>query len=33
MVHNIERKGNSLAINIYGEQDLKVFEAGVKYFK
>ena len=32
MAH-IERKGNSVAMNIYGEQDLKVFEAGVKYFK
>ena len=32
MAH-IERKGHSVAMNIYGEQDLKVFEAGVKYFK
>ena len=32
MAH-IERKGNSVAMNIYGKQDLKVFEAGVKYFK
>ncbi len=32
MAH-IERKGISLAMNIFGEQDLKVFEAGVKYFK
>ena len=32
MAH-IERKGNSVAMNIYGEQDFKVFEAGVKYFK
>ena len=31
MAH-IERKGHSVAMNIYGEQDLKVFEAGVKYF-
>lgn len=32
MAH-IERKGNSVAMNIYGEQDLKVFESGIKYFK
>ncbi len=31
MAH-IERKGNSVAMNIYGEQDLKVFESGVRYF-
>ena len=31
MVH-IERKGTSVATNIYGEQDLKVFESGVEYF-
>ena len=24
---------NSVAINIYGEQDLKIFESGVAYFK
>ena len=28
-----ERIGDSVAINIYGEQDLKLFESGVKYFK
>ena len=28
-----ERRGKGVAINIYGEQDLKIFEAGVKYFK
>ncbi len=28
-----ERRGDGVAINIYGEQDLKIFEAGVKYFK
>ncbi len=28
-----ERKGESVAINIYGEQDLKIFESGVNYFK
>ena len=27
-----ERRDNSVAINIYGEQDLKIFESGVKYF-
>ena len=32
MAHS-ERRGDSVAINIYGEQDLKVFESGVKYFK
>ncbi|MDD6212819.1 MAG: phosphoribosylformylglycinamidine synthase [Clostridiales bacterium] len=32
MLHN-ERFGNSLQKNIYGEQDMKLFEAGVKYFK
>ncbi len=28
-----ERRGESVAINIYGEQDLKLFESGVAYFK
>ena len=28
-----ERRGDSVAINIYGEQDLKIFESGVEYFK
>ena len=32
MAH-VERKGDAVAINIFGEQDLKVFESGVKYFK
>ena len=32
MAHS-ERRGNSVALNIYGEQDLKLFESGVKYFK
>ncbi len=32
MAHS-ERRGNSVAINIYGEQDLKIFESGVEYFK
>ncbi len=28
-----ERRGDGVAINIYGEQDLGIFEAGVAYFK
>ncbi len=28
-----ERKGQSVAVNIYGEQDMKLFESGVAYFK
>ena len=28
-----ERRGDGVAINIYGEQDMKIFESGVKYFK
>lgn len=28
-----ERRGSGVAINIYGEQDLKLFESGVAYFK
>lgn len=28
-----ERRGESVAVNIYGEQDMKLFESGVKYFK
>nr|MCR5743741.1 phosphoribosylformylglycinamidine synthase [Lachnospiraceae bacterium] len=31
MAHS-ERRGDHVAINIYGEQDLKIFESGVKYF-
>jgi phosphoribosylformylglycinamidine synthase len=27
-----ERRGDGVAINIYGEQDMKIFESGVKYF-
>ena len=27
-----ERRDDSVAINIYGEQDLKIFESGVRYF-
>ena len=32
MAHS-ERRGRSVAINIYGEQDMKIFESGVAYFK
>ncbi|MCR5295597.1 MAG: phosphoribosylformylglycinamidine synthase [Lachnospiraceae bacterium] len=32
MAH-IERRGDGVAVNIYGEQDLQVFRAGVEYFK
>ena len=32
MAHS-ERRGDSVAVNIYGEQDMKIFESGVKYFK
>ncbi|MFI3171235.1 MAG: phosphoribosylformylglycinamidine synthase [Eubacteriales bacterium] len=31
MAHS-ERRGDSVAINIYGEQDLKIFESGIAYF-
>ncbi len=31
MAH-VERRGDGVAINIYGEQDMKVFESGVRYF-
>ena len=31
MAHS-ERRGQSVAINIIGEQDMKIFESGVKYF-
>ncbi len=31
MAHS-ERRGDSVAVNIYGEQDLKIFESGVAYF-
>ena len=31
MAHS-ERRGQSVAINIYGVQDMKLFESGVKYF-
>ncbi len=32
MAHS-ERRGESVAINIYGEQDLRIFESGVAYFR
>ncbi len=32
MAH-VERRGNGVAVNIYGEQDLKIFESGVEYFQ
>ena len=32
MAHS-ERRDSSVAINIYGEQDMKIFESGVNYFK
>jgi len=32
MAHS-ERRGQGVAINIYGEQDMKIFESGVEYFK
>ena len=32
MAHS-ERRDESVAINIYGEQDMKIFESGVAYFK
>jgi phosphoribosylformylglycinamidine synthase len=31
MAHS-ERRGDGVAINIYGEQDQKIFKSGVKYF-
>jgi phosphoribosylformylglycinamidine synthase len=31
MAHS-ERRGEAVARNIYGEQDMKIFESGVKYF-
>ena len=32
MAHS-ERRGESVAVNIYGEQDIRIFESGVAYFK
>ncbi len=28
-----ERRGDGVAVNIYGEQDMKIFESGVEYFR
>jgi len=30
---HVERRGDGVAINIIGEQDMKIFESGVEYFK
>ncbi len=32
MAHS-ERRGDGVAVNIYGEQDMKIFESGVGYFR
>ncbi len=32
MAHS-ERRDRSVALNIYGEQDMKIFESGVEYFR
>lgn len=32
MAHS-ERRDNGVAVNIYGEQDIRIFESGVEYFK
>ena len=32
MAHS-ERRGDGVAVNIYGGQDIKIFESGVEYFK
>ncbi len=32
MAHS-ERRGRSVAVNIYGEQDMKIFASGVEYFR
>ena len=32
MAHS-ERRGEAVAMNIYGKQDMKLFESGVAYFK
>lgn len=32
MAHS-ERRGDAVAVNIYGEQDMKLFESGVAYFQ
>ncbi|MCD7981543.1 MAG: phosphoribosylformylglycinamidine synthase [Clostridiales bacterium] len=32
MAHS-ERRGNGVAVNIYGEQDMRIFESGTAYFR
>ncbi|MBO4373727.1 MAG: phosphoribosylformylglycinamidine synthase [Lachnospiraceae bacterium] len=32
MAH-VERRGDGVAVNIYGEQDMRLFESGTEYFK
>ena len=32
MAHS-ERRGEAVAMNIYGEQDMKIFASGVRYFQ
>jgi phosphoribosylformylglycinamidine synthase len=32
MAHS-ERRDKAVAMNIYGEQDMKIFESGVEYFR
>ena len=32
MAH-VERRDDAVAMNIYGEQDMMIFESGVEYFK
>ena len=32
MAHS-ERRGTAVAVNIYGTQDLRIFESGVEYFR
>ena len=32
MAHS-ERRDDSVAVNIYGEQDIQIFESGVEYFR
>ena len=32
MAHS-ERRDRGVAMNIYGEQDIRIFESGVQYFK
>lgn len=32
MAHS-ERRGEAVAMNIYGEQDMKIFESGIEYFR